>query len=76
MVYPILTLLQDMGHIEEATPGGARKQFTATAEGTEHLAARSRRSRRSLRGCQSWRLRANGPTADRSAAPWKTCAPP
>lgn len=40
MVYPILTLLQDMGHIEEATPGGARKQFTATAEGTEHLAAR------------------------------------
>jgi DNA-binding PadR family transcriptional regulator len=38
MVYPILTLLQDMGHIEEATPGGARKQFTATAEGTEHLA--------------------------------------
>ena len=40
MVYPILTLLQDMGQIEEATPGGARKQFTATAEGTEHLAAR------------------------------------
>src|SRR6266853_1696196 len=40
MVYPILTLLQDMGHIEEATPGGARKQFTVTAEGTEHLAAR------------------------------------
>src|SRR5260370_40353956 len=37
---PILTLLQDMGHIEEATPGGARKQFTATAEGTEHLAAK------------------------------------
>ena len=40
MVYPILTLLQDMGHIEEATPGGARKQFTATAEGAEHLAAK------------------------------------
>jgi DNA-binding PadR family transcriptional regulator len=41
MVYPILTLLQDMGQIEEATPGGARKQFAATAEGTEHLAAKS-----------------------------------
>jgi DNA-binding PadR family transcriptional regulator len=40
MVYPILTLLQDMGHIEEATSGGARKQFAATAEGTEHLAER------------------------------------
>jgi DNA-binding PadR family transcriptional regulator len=38
MVYPILTLLQDMGQIEEATPGGARKQFAVTAEGTEHLA--------------------------------------
>ena len=40
MVYPILTLLQDMGQIEEAAPGGARKQFTVTAEGTEHLAAK------------------------------------
>ncbi len=40
MVYPILTLLQDMGQIEEATPGGARKQFAVTAEGTEHLAAK------------------------------------
>jgi DNA-binding PadR family transcriptional regulator len=38
MVYPILTLLQDMGHIEEATTGGTRKQFAATAEGTAHLA--------------------------------------
>jgi DNA-binding PadR family transcriptional regulator len=40
MVYPLLTLLQDMAHIEEATPGGARKQFTVTAEGTEQLAAK------------------------------------
>ena len=40
MVYPILTLLQDMGQIEEATPGGARKQFAVTAEGSEHLTAR------------------------------------
>ena len=40
MIYPILTLLQDMGQIEEATPGGARKQFAVTAEGTAHLAER------------------------------------
>ena len=40
MVYPILTLLQDMGQIEEAAPGGARKQFAVTAEGTAHLAER------------------------------------
>jgi DNA-binding PadR family transcriptional regulator len=38
MVYPILTLLQDMGHIEEATSGGTRKQFAVTAEGAAHLA--------------------------------------
>jgi len=40
IVYPTLTLLQDMGQIEEATPGGARKQFAVTAEGSEHLAAK------------------------------------
>ena len=40
VVYPTLTLLQDMGQIEEATPGGPRKQFAATAEGSEHLAAK------------------------------------
>jgi DNA-binding PadR family transcriptional regulator len=40
MVYPTLTLLQDMGHIEEAISDGARKQFTVTAEGSEHLATR------------------------------------
>jgi DNA-binding PadR family transcriptional regulator len=38
MVYPLLTLLQDMGQIEEATSEGARKQFAVTAEGTAHLA--------------------------------------
>ena len=76
MVYPILTLLQDMGHIEEATPGGARKHFTATAEGTEHLAARKQEVEALFARLSERRLRANGPTADRSAAPWKTCAPP
>lgn len=37
VVYPTLTLLQDMGFIEEATGGGARKPFQATDEGREHL---------------------------------------
>ena len=40
IVYPTLTLLQDMGQIEEAAPGGARKQFAVTTEGSEHLAAK------------------------------------
>lgn len=38
IVYPTLTLLSDMGLIEEQQADGARKQFTITAEGTAHLA--------------------------------------
>jgi len=38
IVYPTLTLLQDMGHIEEAPGEGARKPFQATEEGRAHLA--------------------------------------
>jgi DNA-binding PadR family transcriptional regulator len=38
VVYPTLTLLQDMGLIEEAPGEGARKSFQATADGREHLA--------------------------------------
>ena len=37
IVYPTLTLLQDMGFIEEAAVEGARKPFQATAAGREHL---------------------------------------
>src|SRR5215470_11176884 len=40
MVYPTLTLLQDMGRIEEATAGGPRKPFAITAEGTAELEAK------------------------------------
>ncbi len=41
VVYPTLTMLQEMGQIEEApTSATARKPFAVTAEGTEHLAAR------------------------------------
>jgi DNA-binding PadR family transcriptional regulator len=37
VVYPTLTLLQDMGFIEETQGEGARKPFQITAAGTEHL---------------------------------------
>ncbi|MEO6225831.1 MAG: PadR family transcriptional regulator [Sphingomicrobium sp.] len=38
VIYPTLTLLQDMGLIEEAQADGARKPFQITAAGTAHLA--------------------------------------
>jgi len=40
VVYPTLTLLQDMGLIEEAAGKAARKSFQITEEGTAHLAER------------------------------------
>lgn len=39
VVYPTLTLLQEMGLIDEAKAEGPRKNFTITADGTAHLAA-------------------------------------
>ncbi len=41
VVYPTLTLLQDMGLIEEAPGEGARKSFQATDEGRSYLKERS-----------------------------------
>jgi len=40
VIYPTLTLLQDMGHIEEAAGDGPRKRFQATDEGRAHLEER------------------------------------
>src|SRR6185437_3841761 len=40
VVYPTLTLLQEMGHIEEAASEGARRAFAVTADGAAHLAAK------------------------------------
>ena len=37
VVYPTLTMLQDMGLIEEAKSEGARKAFAATKDGAAHL---------------------------------------
>ena len=41
IVYPTLTLLQDMGFIEEAVGEGPRKPFQATDEGRAHLEEKS-----------------------------------
>src|SRR5919199_7016545 len=41
VVYPTLTMLQDMGLIEEAPGEGARKPFQITADGQAHLAERT-----------------------------------
>jgi DNA-binding PadR family transcriptional regulator len=40
VVYPTLTMLQDMGLIEEAPGEGSRKAFQVTAEGEAHLAGK------------------------------------
>ena len=39
VIYPTLTMLQDMGLIEEGPSEGARKPFKITEDGREHLAA-------------------------------------
>ena len=41
VVYPTLTLLQDMGLIAEASSEGARKPFAITPDGEAHLAERA-----------------------------------
>ncbi|HEY0112143.1 MAG TPA: PadR family transcriptional regulator [Allosphingosinicella sp.] len=41
VVYPTLTMLQDMGLIEETAAEGSRKLFAATAEGRAHLEERA-----------------------------------
>ena len=41
IIYPTLTLLQDMGLIDEAEGEGTRKNFAATDEGREHLEERA-----------------------------------
>ena len=40
VVYPTLTLLGDMGLVEEVKSEGARKQLAITEEGRQHLAER------------------------------------
>jgi DNA-binding PadR family transcriptional regulator len=44
VVYPTLTMLQDMGLIAEDSAGGTRKVYSATPEGTAHLAEHRERA--------------------------------
>jgi DNA-binding PadR family transcriptional regulator len=39
VVYPTLTLLEELGYIRPESPDGSRKQFGVTPEGSEFLAA-------------------------------------
>ena len=64
VVYPTLTLLQDMGLIEEAAGEGARKPFQATDDGRAHLAERTEE----VDGLFE-RLTDLKPSADHSAGP-------
>jgi DNA-binding PadR family transcriptional regulator len=42
MVYPTLTMLQELGHIEEAKSEGSRKPFAVTDDGIAELAAKKK----------------------------------
>ena len=64
VVYPTLTLLQDMGLIEEAAGEGARKPFEVTDDGRTHLAEREEEVEALFE-----RLRELAPREDHSAGP-------
>jgi len=64
VVYPTLTLLQDMGLIEEAPGEGPRKPFQVTDEGRKHLEERSDEVEALLE-----RLRDLAPREEHSAGP-------
>ena len=64
VVYPTLTLLQDMGLIEEAAGEGPRKPFQVTDEGRSHLEEREDEVEALFD-----RLRDLAPSASQSAGP-------
>ena len=64
VVYPTLTLLQDMGLIEEAAVEGPRKPFQVTDEGRSHLAEREEEVEALFE-----RLRDLAPRQDHTAGP-------
>ena len=64
VVYPTLTLLQDMGLIEEAAGEGPRKPFQVTDEGRRHLAEKEEEVEALFE-----RLRDLAPRAEHTAGP-------
>ena len=64
VIYPTLTLLQDMGFIEESPVEGARKPFQATSEGRDHLDEKAREVEELIE-----RLEGLAPNRDHQAGP-------
>lgn len=71
VVYPTLTMLQDMGHIEEVPGEGTRKVFRATDEGRAWLEERSEEAEAlvdRLRGLGAGSRRAGGAPIGRAVS--------
>jgi len=71
VVYPTLTMLQDMGHIEDVPGEGARKVFRATDEGRSWLAERADEAEalvERIRGLGSGSRRAGGAPIGRAVS--------
>lgn len=64
VVYPTLTMLQDMGLIEEQAAEGTRKKFAVTAEGRKHLDDNAEEAERLFE-----RLEEHGSSRRRSSRP-------
>jgi DNA-binding PadR family transcriptional regulator len=64
VIYPTLTLLQDMGLIDEAPGEGPRKSFQVTNEGRSHLTEREEEVEALFE-----RLRGLAPRGDQTAGP-------
>ena len=76
VVYPTLTMLQDMGLIEEAKGEGSRKAFQVTAEGKAHLAEKAGGGRRPARAARRTSAATSArPAARRSSARSAICSP-
>ena len=75
VVYPTLTMLQDMGLIEEAKSEGARKVFQATGEGEAHLKEHEEEVDGLLVRLRSWAATTARPAARRSSARSPACSP-
>ena len=71
VVYPTLTMLEELGYVTSATTEGSKRQYTVTPEGTAHLAA----SQATVDAISPGSTRpAAAPTPARaSSARWPTC---
>ncbi|PZO91532.1 MAG: PadR family transcriptional regulator [Sphingomonas sanxanigenens] len=75
VIYPTLTLLQDMGLIDEEKSEGARKLFAITAEGRTHLAEHEAEIAalfERLAALGAWRERTDGGPVRRAMGNLKT----